>query len=123
ARRRDVRNHDPCSRISQGRVKSNWRISMRRIMVISAALPLLLAGTLTVSAQTQMPQEPRGEDQSQRASPNGQPQPTPSERRQQERSTTGTTGASPRGQSTLQEPRGDEGVRSAYPRGEQPRTR
>jgi hypothetical protein len=97
---------------------------MRRIMVISAALPLLLAGTLTLSAQTQTPQEPRGEEGSQSASPNGQLQPTPRERREQEstqKSAPGTTGASPRGQSTPQEPRGEEGVRSAYPRGEQPR--
>ena len=94
---------------------------MRRTMVITAALPLLLAGALTASAQTQMPQEPRGEDAVQSSSPNGQLQPTPRERREQERSTTGTTGASPRGQSMPQEPRGEEGARSAYPRGEQPR--
>jgi hypothetical protein len=96
---------------------------MRRIMVISAALPLLLAGTLTVSAQTQMPQEPRGEDSAQSASPSGQLKPTPTERREQQRSEQkgSTTGASPRGQSTPQEPRGEEGARSAYPSGEQPR--
>jgi hypothetical protein len=93
---------------------------MRRIMVISAALPLLLAGTLTLSAQTQTPQEPRGEESSQSASPSGQLKPTPTERREQ-RSTTGTTGTSPRGQSTPQEPRGEESSQSATPRGEQPR--
>jgi len=94
---------------------------MRRIMVISAALPLLLAGMLTASAQTQMPQEPRGEESNQSASPSGQLKPTPSERREQQRSMPGTTGASPRGQSTPQEPRGEESERSALPRGEQPR--
>jgi hypothetical protein len=97
---------------------------MRRIMIISAALPLLLAGALTASAQTQMPQEPRGEDSVQSASPSGQLKQTPTERREQEstqKSAPGTTGASPRGQSTPQEPRGEEGARSAYPRGEQPR--
>jgi hypothetical protein len=96
---------------------------MRRIMVISAALPLLLAGTLTLSAQTQMPQEPRGEESNQSASPSGQLRQTPNERREQ-RSTTGksgTTGTSPRGQSTPQEPRGEESSQSATPRGEQPR--
>ena len=91
---------------------------MRRITVITAAL--LLAGTLAASAQTQTPQEPRGEESSQSASPTGQLKPTPTDRREQ-KSTTGTTGASPRGQSTPQEPRGEEGARSAYPRGEQPR--
>jgi len=97
---------------------------MRRIMVISAALPLLLASALTASAQTQMPQEPRGEESSQSASPSGQLQPTPRERREQQRSDQkgqGTIGASPRGQSMPQEPRGEESGRSAYPSGEQPR--
>jgi len=102
-------------------VKQNGGNPMRRIMVISAALPLLLAGTLTVSAQTQMPQEPRGEDSVQSASPSGQLQPTPRERREQQKLEPGTSGASPRGQSMPQEPRGEESGRSAYPRGEQPK--
>ena len=100
---------------------------MRRIVMMSAALPLLLVGTLTVSAQTQMPQEPRGEESSQSASPSGQLKPTPSERREQkstqQKSTPGTTGMSPKGQPTPQEPRGEESSRSAYPKGEQPRGR
>jgi hypothetical protein len=103
--------------------ENNLENPMRRIMVISAALPLLLAGTLTLSAQTQMPQEPRGEESNQSASPSGQLRQTPNERREQ-RSTTGksgTTGTSPRGQSTPQEPRGEESSQSATPRGEQPR--
>jgi|SRR5215467_191982 len=96
---------------------------MRRIMMMSAALLLLLTGALTASAQTQMPQEPRGEETSQSANPSGQLKPTPTERREQKSSEQkpGTTGASPRGQSTPQEPRGEETGRSAYPRGEQPK--
>jgi hypothetical protein len=100
---------------------------MRRIMILSAALPLLLAGALTASAQNRLPQEPRGEESNQSASPSGQLPPTPTERREQQRSipgtpgTSGTTGASPRGQSMPQEPRGEESGRSAYPRGEQPK--
>jgi len=70
-------------------------------MVISAALPLLLASALTASAQTQMPQEPRGEESSQSASPSGQLQPTPRERRELEKpeqKVQETTDASPRDQ-------------------------
>jgi hypothetical protein len=117
------RNNDPCSSISKELLKQRKGQHMRRIMAISTALPLLLAGALTASAQTpspQTPQEPRGEESSQSANPSGQLTPTPSERREQ-RSTPGTSGVSPRGQSTPQEPRGEESERSAFPRGEQPR--
>jgi hypothetical protein len=89
---------------------------------MSAVLPLLLAGALTASAQTQTPQEPRGEQSSQSANPSGQLKQTPSERREQ-KSSPGTTGMSPKGQPTPQEPRGEESSRSAYPKGEQPRGR
>jgi hypothetical protein len=95
----------------------------RRIMAITAALPLLVAGALTASAQTQTPQEPRGEESSQSATPRGQLNPTPNEDRAQ-RSTQGqgTRGAGPERQQPMpQEPRGEDSSRSAYPRGEQPR--
>jgi hypothetical protein len=94
----------------------------RRIMAITAALPLLLTGVLTASAQTQTPQEPRGEESTQSATPRGQLNPTPSENRAQQ-STQGraTRGAGPATQPTPQEPRGEDSSRSAYPRGEQPR--
>jgi hypothetical protein len=92
----------------------------RRILALSAALPLLLAGALTASAQTRTPQEPRGEESSQSANPSGQLRPTPNESRERD-STTGMRGVSPQGQSMPQEPRGEESERSAYPRGEQPR--
>ena len=95
----------------------------RRIMAITAALPFLLAGVLSASSQTQTPQEPRGEESSQSATPRSQLPPTPSEDRAQ-RSTTqgqGTRGAGPQSQPMPQEPRGEDSARSAYPRGEQPR--
>jgi hypothetical protein len=92
----------------------------RQIMAITAALPFLLAGALTVSAQTQTPQEPRGEESSQSATPRGQLPPTPSEDRAQ-RSTAGTVGVNPQRNTTPQEPRGEESSQSATPRGQQPR--
>jgi hypothetical protein len=93
----------------------------RQIMAITAALPFLLAGALTVSAQTQTPQEPRGEESSQSATPRGQLNPTPDESRAQQRSTPGTVGVSPQRNATPQEPRGEESTQSATPRGQQPR--
>jgi hypothetical protein len=94
----------------------------RRIIAITAALPLLLAGALTASAQTKTPQEPRGEESSQSATPRGQLPPTPSEDRAQRTTPgSGTVGASPQRNSTPQEPRGEESSQSATPRGQQPR--
>lgn len=98
----------------------------RRIMAITAALPLVLAGALTASAQTsaqtKTPQEPRGEESTQSATPRGQLNPTPSENRAPSSTQgQGTRGAGPQGQPMPQEPRGEDSSRSAYPRGEQPR--
>jgi hypothetical protein len=93
----------------------------RQIMAITAALPFLLAGALTASAQTKTPQEPRGEESSQSATPQGQLPPTPSEDRAQQRSTPGTVGVNPQRNTMPQEPRGEESSQSATPRGQQPR--
>jgi hypothetical protein len=89
-----------------------------RILLISTAV--LVAATLSATAQQRLPQEPRGEDSSRSATPSGQ-LPGPD-------ATTGQRGATPSGkigpgpgsQSTPQEPRGEEGSRSATPGGEQP---
>ena len=94
-----------------------------RLSVISAAV--LVAGSLTAAAQQQLPQEPRGEESSQSATPRGQlPGPNGTTGQRAPGMTgPGTAGAGktgPGGQSTPQEPRGEEGSQSATPRGQQP---
>jgi hypothetical protein len=95
-----------------------------RMSVISAAV--LLAGSLTAAAQQQLPQEPRGEESSRSATPSNQlpgPDGTTGQRAPG-RTGAGTTAPGtigPGGQSTPQEPRGEESSRSASPTGEQPR--
>src|SRR4051794_14629823 len=93
-----------------------------RMSVISAAV--LLAGSFTAAAQ-QLPQEPRGEESSRSATPSGQlpgPDGTTGQRAPS-RTGPGVAGpgmTGPGGQSTPQEPRGEESSQRASPRGEQP---
>jgi hypothetical protein len=103
---------------------------LSRISLISAAV--LIAGSLTAAAQ-QLPQEPRGEDSSRSATPSGQLPGSDGPKGERTRETTGQGTSSGKqgntsgkigpggtGQSTPQEPRGEEGSRSATPTGEQP---
>jgi hypothetical protein len=101
---------------------------LSRISLISAAV--LIAGSLTAAAQQQLPQEPRGEDSSRSATPSNQLPGPNGPRGGGTRETTGQgTSGNPSGkigpggtgQSTPQEPRGEQGDRSATPSGEQPR--
>jgi hypothetical protein len=100
---------------------------LARISLISAAV--LIAGSLTAAAQQQLPQEPRGEDSVRSSTPSGQ-LPGPDGPRGGGRETTGQggpgnpsgkIGPGGTGQSTPQEPRGEDNARSATPSGEQPR--
>jgi hypothetical protein len=89
---------------------------MRGKLAITAAA-MLLAGTFATAAQqTKQPQEPRGEESSQSATPRGQ-QPGPDQTRGQG-GMTGNQGSMGK-QQTPQEPRGEESERSATPRSQQ----
>jgi hypothetical protein len=84
-----------------------------RIWLISTGA--LIAATLTAAGQ-QLPQEPRGENPSTRATPS-EPPPSPDATTGQRSATPpGKTG--PGGQSTPQEPRGEDTSRSANPSGQ-----
>jgi hypothetical protein len=98
-----------CGLSSSTKVRGG-RQMLRRISLISIAA--LMAATVTAAAQQPLPPQPRGDDS--RAAPTSPP-PGPD-------ATTGQRGATPPGktgpdaqQSTPQEPRGDENVRSGTP--------